>query len=83
MKNFNWTNDDQNLVAKYIAEDKMSAEAAAKKWVEANPDKVKAWRVPDPLTHPLVPAPGAARLPGRAAPPYGAVRPVPRPSRTS
>ena len=43
VKNFNWTNDDQNLVAKYIAEDKMSAEAAAKKWVEANPDKVKAW----------------------------------------
>ena len=25
VKNFNWTNDDQNLVAKYIAEDKMSA----------------------------------------------------------
>jgi len=43
VKNFKWTNDDQNLVAKYIAEDKMSAEAAAKKWVEANPDKVKAW----------------------------------------
>ena len=43
VKNFTWTNADQNLVAKYIAEDKMSAEAAAKKWVEANPDKVKAW----------------------------------------
>ena len=33
---------------------------------------------PDPLTHPLVPAPGAARLPAAGAPPYGAVRPVPR-----
>ncbi len=43
VKNFKWTNDDQNLVAKYIAEDKMDPEAAAKKWVEANPDKVKAW----------------------------------------
>ncbi|MEV6181661.1 ABC transporter substrate-binding protein [Streptomyces sp. NPDC052016] len=43
VKNFNWTNDDQNLVAKYIAVDKMSPEAAAKKWVEANPDKVDAW----------------------------------------
>ena len=43
MKNFNWTNDDQNLVAKYIAADKMTPEAAAKKWVDANPDKVKAW----------------------------------------
>ncbi|MEU2281096.1 ABC transporter substrate-binding protein [Streptomyces sp. NPDC013178] len=43
VKNFNWTNDDQNLVAKYIANDKMSAEAAAKKWVDAHPDKVDAW----------------------------------------
>ena len=43
VKNFTWANADQNLVAKYIAEDKMSAEAAAKKWVDANPDKVKAW----------------------------------------
>jgi glycine betaine/proline transport system substrate-binding protein len=43
VKNFQWTNDDQNLVAKWIAADKMSPEAAAKKWVAANPDKVKAW----------------------------------------
>ena len=43
MKNFKWTNADQNTVAKYIALDKMSPEAAAKKWVDANPDKVKAW----------------------------------------
>ena len=43
VKNFTWTNDDQNLVAKYIAEDKMDPEDAAKKWVDANPDKVDAW----------------------------------------
>jgi glycine betaine/proline transport system substrate-binding protein len=43
VKNFKWTNSDQNTVAKYIAEDKMSPDAAAKKWVEANKDKVKAW----------------------------------------
>ncbi|MEV1247884.1 ABC transporter substrate-binding protein [Nonomuraea sp. NPDC049750] len=43
VKNFSWTNDDQNLVAKYIAEDKMTAEEAAAKWVADNPDKVKAW----------------------------------------
>jgi glycine betaine/proline transport system substrate-binding protein len=43
VKNFNWTNEDQNLVAKYISEDKLSPDAAAQKWVEANPDKVKAW----------------------------------------
>ena len=43
VKNFTWTNADQNLVAKYIAVDKMSADDAAKKWVDANPDKVKTW----------------------------------------
>jgi glycine betaine/proline transport system substrate-binding protein len=43
IKKFSWTNDDQNLVAKYIAEDNMSPGDAAKKWVADNPDKVKAW----------------------------------------
>jgi glycine betaine/proline transport system substrate-binding protein len=43
VKNFTWTNADQNEVAKYIAVDKMTPDAAAKKWVDANKDKVKAW----------------------------------------
>jgi glycine betaine/proline transport system substrate-binding protein len=43
VKNFNWTNADQNLVAKYIAQDKLTDDAAAKKWVDANQAKVKAW----------------------------------------
>ncbi|MDT7632933.1 MAG: glycine betaine/proline transport system substrate-binding protein, partial [Pseudonocardiales bacterium] len=43
IKNFKWTNDDQNQVARSIAEDKMTPDAAAKKWVDANPDKVNAW----------------------------------------
>jgi glycine betaine/proline transport system substrate-binding protein len=43
VKKFTWTNDDQNLVAKYITADKMSAEDAAAKWVEENQDKVKEW----------------------------------------
>ncbi|MGI5193250.1 ABC transporter substrate-binding protein [Streptomyces sp. CA-288835] len=43
VKNFTWTNEDQNTVAKYIAVDKMAPEAAAKKWVDANRDKVEAW----------------------------------------
>jgi len=30
-------------VAKYITADKMEPEEAAKKWVDANPDKVNAW----------------------------------------
>ncbi len=43
VKNFTWTNEDQNLVAKYIAEDQMDPEDAAKKWVEAHQDEVDAW----------------------------------------
>ena len=43
VNNMKWTNDDQNLVAKYITEDKMSPDEAAKKWIEDNPDKVDAW----------------------------------------
>jgi glycine betaine/proline transport system substrate-binding protein len=43
VKNFKWTNDDQNLVAKYIAVDKMTPEDAAQKWVKDNRDKVDAW----------------------------------------
>jgi glycine betaine/proline transport system substrate-binding protein len=42
VKKFQWTNDDQNTVAKDIS-DKMTPDDAAKKWVDANPDKVKAW----------------------------------------
>jgi glycine betaine/proline transport system substrate-binding protein len=43
VKAFKWTNEDQNLVAKSIAEDKMDDEKAAQQWVDANPDKVNAW----------------------------------------
>jgi glycine betaine/proline transport system substrate-binding protein len=43
VKAFTWTNDDQNVVAQYIAVDQMSPADAAKKWVEANPDAVEAW----------------------------------------
>jgi glycine betaine/proline transport system substrate-binding protein len=43
VKAFTWTNDDQNLVAKYIAQDGMDPDEAAKKWVDDNQDKVDAW----------------------------------------
>ncbi|HEX6150469.1 ABC transporter substrate-binding protein [Nocardioides sp.] len=43
VRNFNWSNDDQNQVAAYITSDKMSPEDAAAKWIEENPDKVEAW----------------------------------------
>lgn len=42
LKNFNWTNADQNAVAKDIA-NKVSYDDAAKKWVDANAAKVDAW----------------------------------------
>jgi len=42
IKKFTWTNEDQNKVAADIA-NKMSYDDAAKKWVDANPDKVNAW----------------------------------------
>jgi glycine betaine/proline transport system substrate-binding protein len=43
IKNFQWTNDDQNEVAKYIAVDKLSNDEAAKKWLDANEATWKAW----------------------------------------
>jgi glycine betaine/proline transport system substrate-binding protein len=42
VKNFNWTNEDQNSVALDI-EDGMTPDEAAQKWIDANPDKVAAW----------------------------------------
>jgi glycine betaine/proline transport system substrate-binding protein len=42
VKNFQWTNDDQNAVAKDISS-KMSYDDAAKKWVDAHPDMVAGW----------------------------------------
>ncbi|MDN5852489.1 MAG: ABC transporter substrate-binding protein [Actinomycetia bacterium] len=43
VKNFKWTNDDQNEVAKSIAQDKMDPDDAADQWIEANQAKVDAW----------------------------------------
>jgi glycine betaine/proline transport system substrate-binding protein len=42
-KSFRWTNADQNEVSRSIAVDKLSPEAAAKKWVDAHPDVVESW----------------------------------------
>jgi len=42
IKNFNWTNDDQNSVALDIS-NKVTDAAAAKKWVDAHPAIVAAW----------------------------------------
>jgi glycine betaine/proline transport system substrate-binding protein len=43
VENFSWTNEDQNVVAGYIADEGMSPEEAATKWIEENQDKVDAW----------------------------------------
>ncbi len=42
VKNFNWTNADQNSVAADI-EGGMDPAAAAQKWIDANPDTVNKW----------------------------------------
>ena len=42
LQNFQWSNEDQNGVAADI-EGGMDPAAAAQKWIDANPDKVKAW----------------------------------------
>ncbi|MFI0818722.1 ABC transporter substrate-binding protein [Streptomyces sp. NPDC021098] len=43
LKKFHWTKKDQNQVSELIASDGMSAQDAAKKWVEAHPEVWKKW----------------------------------------
>ncbi|HXA58047.1 MAG TPA: ABC transporter substrate-binding protein [Streptosporangiaceae bacterium] len=43
ISNFKWTNDNQNQVAEYIANENMTDDQAAKKWVDANPSIWQAW----------------------------------------
>ncbi|MGW8551356.1 ABC transporter substrate-binding protein [Streptomyces tubercidicus] len=43
LKNFKWTKDDQNEVSESIASDGLSADEAAKRWVEKHPEVWKKW----------------------------------------
>ena len=43
IKNFTWTNDDQNLVSDYITNQGMTAEKAAEKWVNEHEPTWKPW----------------------------------------
>jgi glycine betaine/proline transport system substrate-binding protein len=43
IKNFQWTNEDQNLVSDYITNQGMSAEAAGEKWVNEHEATWKPW----------------------------------------
>jgi glycine betaine/proline transport system substrate-binding protein len=43
VKNWKWTNADQNFVATLIAGKKMNPDKAAEQWVKANAAKVNAW----------------------------------------
>ena len=43
VKRFRWTNEDQNAVARMIAVDKLTPDAAAEKWIKDNRPKVDAW----------------------------------------
>ncbi|MGW2152870.1 ABC transporter substrate-binding protein [Nonomuraea sp. NPDC001699] len=43
VKNFSWTNEDQNAVANDMTNNGLTGEQAAKKWVEANTAKWQGW----------------------------------------
>lgn len=43
IKNFAWTNSDQNEVADYLANEHLSYEDAAERWMEAHPDDWEPW----------------------------------------
>ncbi|WP_328540241.1 ABC transporter substrate-binding protein [Streptomyces sp. NBC_00344] len=43
LKNFKWTKDDQNKVSEMIASEGLSADEAAKRWVEKNPHIWEKW----------------------------------------
>ncbi|GIM91659.1 glycine/betaine-binding protein [Paractinoplanes toevensis] len=43
IKNFKWTNDDQNLVSDYLTNQGMSADQAAEKWVNEHEATWKPW----------------------------------------
>ncbi|MDI3419787.1 glycine betaine ABC transporter substrate-binding protein [Streptomyces sp. B-S-A12] len=43
IKNFKWSNEQQNKVAQAIAKDKKTGEAAAKEWVKNNKDVWEKW----------------------------------------
>jgi len=43
LKRFNWSNADQEIVAKWIAGDHMNPDKAGQKWIAQNTAKVKKW----------------------------------------
>ena len=43
IKRFHWTNQDQDVVAAYIFDQHLSDDAAATKWLDANPATWHAW----------------------------------------
>jgi glycine betaine/proline transport system substrate-binding protein len=43
VKNFTWTDDDQNEVARYLTVDKLSRDDAAKRWLDAHQSQWQAW----------------------------------------
>ncbi|NGO69260.1 glycine betaine ABC transporter substrate-binding protein [Streptomyces boncukensis] len=43
LKNFQWSESDQNKVARMISKDGLSPKAAARKWIDENPGTWKVW----------------------------------------
>jgi glycine betaine/proline transport system substrate-binding protein len=46
IRNFHWSNDDQNAVARDLTEKKMSPDAAAKKWLDGHRSTWQKWMPP-------------------------------------
>jgi glycine betaine/proline transport system substrate-binding protein len=43
VKNFTWSDDDQNQVARYLTVDKLSRDDAAKRWLDAHQSQWQGW----------------------------------------
>ena len=43
IRRFSWTNEDQNVVAAYVADQHLSDDDAARTWLDANPARWQAW----------------------------------------
>ena len=52
IRNFSWSNLDQNTVSAYVSNDKMSIEDAAQKWIDENPDTWQGWLAGAPAPSP-------------------------------
>jgi glycine betaine/proline transport system substrate-binding protein len=61
IRNFSWSNLDQNTVSSYISNDGMSVEDAAQKWIDENPDIWQGWLSGEPNPSGVAPSPATSQ----------------------